>query len=64
MKPGEYNRTEIRHRRFHELAAEYAELEILIWEGGSCGPFESSQPVVVRICDAYWLSIYYSLRDI
>jgi hypothetical protein len=27
MKPGEYNTTDVRHRRFHELAARCAELE-------------------------------------
>jgi hypothetical protein len=27
MKPGEYNTTDVRHRRFHKLAARCAELE-------------------------------------
>lgn len=42
MKPGEYNTTDVRHRRFHELAARCAILEREI-EGGSCGQFESRQ---------------------
>jgi hypothetical protein len=42
MKPGEYNTTDVRHRRFHELAARCAKLERAI-EEGSCGQFESRQ---------------------
>jgi hypothetical protein len=64
MKPGEYNRTDVRHRHFHELAAKCAEMEILIWKEDHAARLNHVNLWLSEFVTQYWLSMCYRLRDI